>query len=161
WSITGLLPRGDGDPTALVVAPDRSVYRAQAFGGGRTPSGAGVFKSADGGATWTDASVGLSRSVLSLTVAPHTGVLWAGTDRAGAFRSEDGGRTWLTANDGLDGPKDEDRGCFAGEPCIEVTALAVDPSNERRGYAGSRDDGYCQAGRVFRTGNDGRRWAKL
>jgi photosystem II stability/assembly factor-like uncharacterized protein len=59
---------------------------------------AGVYRSADGGAHWTDASTGLSgsaRAVRSLTLIPD-GSLLAATG-AGVYRSTDGGAHWRAA----------------------------------------------------------------
>jgi photosystem II stability/assembly factor-like uncharacterized protein len=50
--------------------------------------GAGVFRSTDGGRTWTEVNVGLDdRYVLSLTVKPDNGRLFAGTAMGNVFRS--------------------------------------------------------------------------
>lgn len=58
----------------------------------------GVFKSIDGGATWTLASAGLTGPrppVLALAIDPsNSAVLYAGTDR-GVFKSSNGGQTWV------------------------------------------------------------------
>jgi photosystem II stability/assembly factor-like uncharacterized protein len=58
--------------------------------------GSGLFRSADGGRTWSPAEAGLTASAFRfLTADPgHPGVLLAGTEPARIFRSEDGGQTW-------------------------------------------------------------------
>jgi len=62
----------------------------------KTPRG--VFKSTDGGATWTGLSTGLvNRAVNTLAFEPLTGSpVYAGT-AAGLFRSTDGGLLWTNA----------------------------------------------------------------
>ena len=82
----------------------------------------GVFKSADGGASWSWSSRGLPGGVVSLAVAPSNNmVLYAGTFND-LFLSRDGGATWSTPPHRLQRP---------------VLALAVDPRDARRVWAGT------------------------
>lgn len=65
----------------------------------------GVYRSDDGGATWSQSSAGLSpeSAVLDLAFDPATaGVVYAADFFGGAFRSDDGGATWSPINDGLE-----------------------------------------------------------
>lgn len=88
--------------------------------------GAGVFRTADGGVTWTAASTGLTdlnvTAVALSAVRPD--VLYAATATAGVFRSRDGGATWSAVTTGL----------AARE---EIRALVVDPVRPDVVYAGS------------------------
>ncbi|HEU4564088.1 MAG TPA: glycosyl hydrolase [Gemmatimonadaceae bacterium] len=69
--------------------------------------GSGIFKSTDGGETWTDLtrSAGLPKGLLGkigITVsAAERNRLWAlvEADDGGVFRSDDGGKTWTRTND--------------------------------------------------------------
>lgn len=64
----------------------------------------GVFKSVDGGTTWTGVNNGLTtQDVNALLVDPATtpSTLYAATNGGGVFRSTDGGTTWTPINTGL------------------------------------------------------------
>ncbi|NLS79170.1 MAG: hypothetical protein GXY76_18115 [Chloroflexi bacterium] len=94
-----------------------------------------IFKSVDGGATWTMQDSGLPRypetmhtgGVYSLAIDPaHPAVLYAGTIHDGAFRSTDGGAHWVALNTGLpfrSGSAEYREG---------VNALATDPHHANR-----------------------------
>jgi hypothetical protein len=128
WTSIG--PEG-GWIYALAVDPNTpTTLYAGTYGGG-------VFKSTDGGATWSAVNTGLSnKSVWALAIdptAPNT--LYAGT-YGGVFKSTDGGASW-SAN-GLTG-----NGVFA---------LAIDPNTPTTLYAGTN-------GGVFKSTNSGATWS--
>ncbi len=85
----------------------------------------GVFKSTDGGASWTRSVSGLTNlSVQALAIDPITTTnLYAGTLGGGVFKSTDGGATWNAMNSGLSN--------------TVISALAVDPKVPTTIYAGS------------------------
>lgn|GEM_PF-317369 len=62
--------------------------------------GRGLWRSADGGATWEPAGAGIAHAeVMAVAVSPTEraggrGVVWAGTEPSALFRSEDGGARW-------------------------------------------------------------------
>jgi photosystem II stability/assembly factor-like uncharacterized protein len=56
--------------------------------------GAGVWKSADGGASWHDAGLP-APDVFSVAVGAVDGAVYAGCEPSMLFRSEDGGGTWV------------------------------------------------------------------
>src|SRR5207247_10222100 len=61
----------------------------------------GVFKSSDGGGSWTHTGL-TGVDVRALAIDPLTPTtLYAGTYGAGVFKSTDGGRSWSGANSGL------------------------------------------------------------
>jgi len=124
-----------------------------------------VFKSTNGGMSWSALDIGLSRwAVQSLIINPRTPatiylsawpVQWGpgqpGPYRAysggGVLKSNDGGKNWYPVNDGL--PIME-RG--TGGPAIPLVAsLAIDPQAPSTLYAANK------AG-VFKTTNGGRKW---
>jgi photosystem II stability/assembly factor-like uncharacterized protein len=99
WSVRG--PLCEGWPIHdLIVEPGTGAIMAA---GGSPWYGAAVWRSEDGGETWTHSSAGLTygegdgiepiKTVWSLAVAPD-GALLAGVEPAGLFRSEDRGATW-------------------------------------------------------------------
>jgi len=110
----------------------------------------GPVRSTDGGRNWTLLKTGLpgddtSVYVLCLAIdsqAPN--VLYAGTGGwvghgQGVFKSTDGGDSWTASNRGmLD---------------YRISALAVDPSNSQRVYAGA------DSGELFISDDGGQSWA--
>lgn len=118
---TGRLGPG---PTSLIPGPE---------------SGPGVFRSADGGATWEVRSRGIFAAEVTSLAASRTPprVLYAGTDGQGVFKSFDGGTVWLPASGGLSD--------------LGVRALAVVPTSPSVVYAGTRTG-------VFKTLDGGASW---
>ncbi len=131
--------------------------------------GLGLFKSTDGGDTWTQhaeqtfAGRCFSKIVINTQ---DTNILYAGITRAGGFpemaaaklhpqregplgvfRSSDGGQTWQHLTNGL--------------PPVTCTDLAIDPQNPTVVYAaighifGSNDNG------VYKTTDGGNSWSRL
>lgn len=73
-----------------------------------TGPGGGLYKSADGGDTWSKLSAGLPAANLGkigVTVSPaNPQRVWAtveADENGGVYRSDDGGRTWQLMNDGF------------------------------------------------------------
>jgi len=97
WTMRG--PLCEGWPIHdLIVEPASGAILA---GGGSPWYGPAVWRSEDGGTTWTHSSAGMTYgdgqpdvvTVWGLAVAPD-GALLAGVEPAGLFRSEDAGATW-------------------------------------------------------------------
>ncbi|MEI9986416.1 MAG: hypothetical protein WDN69_26530 [Aliidongia sp.] len=68
-------------------------------------AGFGLFKSTDGGASWTESDSGLPQHGFTLftdlAIDPQTtSTLYAGTQDAGVFKSTDGGATWNAVDNG-------------------------------------------------------------
>ncbi|HZF12739.1 MAG TPA: hypothetical protein VFE33_28455 [Thermoanaerobaculia bacterium] len=99
----------------------------------------GVFKSVDGGASWTLASRGLGNHlVVALTLDPHQPThLFAVTELGLVFRSTDGAATWQTATNA---------------PTGGITSLVIDSQNPATLYASSF------AARVWRSTDGGKTW---
>ena len=101
--------------------------------------GGGVFKTLDGGANWAAVSRGLLDKVVRGLLLLADGTLLAATWH-GVYRSEDGAEHWAA----------DPRGLYD----VAVRALAVDPQNAERVYAGTVPRG------VFRSDDGGRTWTK-
>jgi photosystem II stability/assembly factor-like uncharacterized protein len=84
-------------------------------------TGGGVFKSSDGGESWSKITE-LGDSALAIDP-QMPAVLYAGTGNSGVFKSTDGGESWSAFNTGLTN--------------LDVNALAIDPQNPRILYAGT------------------------
>ncbi|MFP2907430.1 PKD domain-containing protein [Pyxidicoccus sp. 3LFB2] len=66
--------------------------------GSSSPTGPGMFRSADRGATWTRV---LSFNVEDIVFAPGTATAYASVPGQGVFKSTDGGATWVNSSSGL------------------------------------------------------------
>ncbi len=115
-------------PNALMVHPRRSQELLLGAGsdtpGGadRDPEARGMYRSTDGGRTWSQAPLTARRQVLGFAYAgPRAQFVYAATDD-GVLISEDRGVTWRTSSRGL-------RLSFAPRTPITVRALAVSPSS--------------------------------
>ena len=96
------------------------------YSNGRYIFGGGVFKSVDGGLTWTNTSLGLLPQRLAIDPLTSTTLYAAAGDLV--FKSTDGGASWAVASAGLGS---------AG-----VMSLAIDPSRPSTIFAGTTAGGY-------------------
>ncbi len=129
-----------GQVNAVVIDPaSRSTLYVGTDGG--------IFKSEDGGATWSTIALPTSgtRNVLSLAIDPRApSTLYAGTDTAGIFRSTDGGGSWTLRASGLAKTSEEN--------ITQVRSLLVDPRISTLLYAGT-------AAGVFKSADGGGQWS--
>jgi len=100
----------------------------------------GVYKSTNGGATWTASGAGLTNTLIyAFALASiNPAVLYAGTEYNGIFKSTNGGSTWEQTSLTKQYPR----------------ALAVDPSNANIVYAGF---GVFESG-LHKSTNGGSTW---
>ena len=130
WVATGL-----SGPLITSVAVDpaasQTIYAAT--------WGQGVYKSSNGGTSWSQVNSGLGDELwlYALVLAPD-GSLYAGTYDGGVYKSTSGGASWSPVNNGL--------GDF------NIRALAADPNNSQVVYAGTTDG-------VYKTTNGGASWS--
>jgi photosystem II stability/assembly factor-like uncharacterized protein len=141
----------------LAVAPDQTIYAGTApaeggaaGGGGRSGTvngldldGAHVFRSDDGGETWSNLTEGLpdednaASAINTIVVAPSDpSIVYLASDEVhgmnpsqiaepmGVFRSDNRGTNWTQRNDGL--------------PAKAVADMAVDANNPERIFAATR-----------------------
>ena len=116
--------------------------------------GAGVFKSTNGGASWSAASNGLTiLTINALAVDPNNpNVVYAGPYRDKLYKSVDGGQSWAFAGTGI-----QDQAIVYG--------IAIDPSDSDNVYIGTRGvsaplgNGVTDwNGRLYRSTNGGTSW---
>ncbi len=131
-----------------------------------TGYGAGVYKSVDGGRTWTHLGLERTQHIGKIAVDPRNpdvvfvaaiGSLYAPNPERGVFRSRDGGRSWEKVL-----YRDENVGA------VEVV---IDPSNPRAVYAGlwntRRPPWFVYApsngpgGGIFKSTDGGTTWKQL
>src|SRR5439155_1654570 len=116
-----------------------------------TNFGAGVFKSSDGGGSWSAVNTGLPTFnysyVSALAIDPQTpATLYAETE-GGVFKSTNTGGSWNAVNTGL--------------TATPVGALAIDPQTPATLYAGTRALPPGRRGGVFKSTNGGASWSAV
>jgi photosystem II stability/assembly factor-like uncharacterized protein len=104
-------------------------------------NGGGVFKSTNGGASWSVVNSGLTDLLVLALAVDHnnSAVLYAGTNSAGLFKSTNGGATWNAANAGI----------TLSSPSIR--RIVIDKNNSNALYAAT-------FGGVFKSDNAGATW---
>ena len=130
-------------PEALAIDPSapQTLY-ASAFNVDDYDS-LGVYKTTDGGDSWTPMDAGLFPSIGdAIVIDPgHTGTVYVGMGGGGIFKTTDGAAHWHDASLGL--------------LQAHVDSLAIDPSNSSVLYAGTEASG------VFKSTNGGRSWVPI
>jgi photosystem II stability/assembly factor-like uncharacterized protein len=110
---------------------------------------AGVFKTVDGGQTWTPSREGLTffpiRSLVVDPVLPAR--LYAGTDFNGVWKSIDGGSNWFSSSTGID-------------DLFIMFNIIVDPTNTNIVYASGFGGVANVIGAVYRSTDAGTTWTR-
>lgn len=116
---------------------------------------AGVFKTVDGGATWSHLSsypTGYAHSVLAHP--DDAGVLYVGSEPAAVFRSDDGGETWDECR-GFQEVPEADQWNFHGNRLSHVRELRTAPGDPHTMFAG------IEVGGVVKSTDGGESWSQL
>ncbi len=114
--------------------------------------GSGVYKSTDGGSTWSPASQGLTNLLVnSMAIDPsNPSILYAGSYRSQVYKSADAGKSWVWSGTGM-------------QDMAIVYSLAVDPTNSSIVYASTRglsnNGGPPWNGEIYRSTNGGASWS--
>jgi photosystem II stability/assembly factor-like uncharacterized protein len=133
-AISDLPKREEVLDVAVAPSDGRWVYA--------TIKGKGIYRSTDGGLSWTLTALNGSGQDILIDPADPRQVfvaVWAGV-----LRSTDGGATWNTIRSGL--PKDQ-----------QVGALAWDPSDRQMMYAGLRASPVIGS-KIYRSTDQGETW---
>lgn len=113
---------------------------------------AGVFRSEDGGSTWSPTGLGGQRVMTVVPSPAEEGLVWVGTEPSGVWRSRDGGESWERMG-GLEALPSSTEWSFPPRPeTHHVRWISCHP----------RDAGVLwvaiEAGALIRTGNGGADW---
>ncbi len=141
----------------LAVNPKNSsiVLAAAGYGG---PQNWGVFRSTDGGQTWTNVLFNSVRSQAYDVIFDPTGTIaYASLDSAGVYKSTDGGVTWNTDNG-------TGSNVLPTGSNTERVALAMDPNTSTTLYAGIADTPFGGTGQLYglyKTTDGGTNWSRL
>ncbi len=150
------------DSTGTVYA---GVGEGASSGNNPTLGTKGVFRSVDGGASWTHLGLGASARTGRIRVDPAddnrvfvaaSGPVWSGGGERGIYRSTDAGATWQLV---LEGENDTTGGA----------EVVIDPSNPNRVYAvlwdHLRQASFRRLGGngsgIFRSDDGGDTWVRL
>jgi len=111
--------------------------------------GNGIYKSGDGGETWTSAGLPNSERVAKIVVSPTNsdtvfaavpGALWSDSPDRGLYKTTDGGKTWKMVLKGAN-------------LSTGASGIALDPADPNKMFAALWD--FRRKGWTFRSGGDG------
>jgi uncharacterized repeat protein (TIGR01451 family) len=148
WTpITTGLPVGYSAGVLAIAPSDSAILYAGPQSAAALETGAGVYKSTNGGDSWAPANTGIEHSfVAALAIHPaQPNVVYAAT-RAGLMKTVDGGATWTPL------PWSANTGAGQG------TGIAIDPANPNVVYA--IGGGYFDP-EVARSSDGGATWTHL
>lgn len=113
--------------------------------------GDGLWRSEDGGETWT--SIDVAENVMSVTFDPNDpDRLWIGTEPSAVYRSADGGETWTDTAALTDLPSASEWSFPPRPDTHHVRWIAVAPDDPEHLYVG------IEAGALVQTHDGGETW---
>src|SRR5215469_1489175 len=143
WSAANSgFPPGYDEIVSLTIDPQNPDTLYASVGGCHTTpcTYSGVFKSTDGGTSWTGTGLAYSTPPTFLTIDPiNNATVYAGTYN-GIAKSLDGGASWNAANSGLTASR--------------IDFLAIDPVNVGGFFT-------IIQGKVLRTADGGAHWTEI
>ena len=125
------------------------VGSGEAWTRNSTSIGDGVYKSTDGGETWTNMGLKNSERIAKILVDPNSddtvyvcvpGKLWSDSDERGVYKTIDGGNSWT-------------RVLAGANPSTGCSMMSMDRHNAGTIYAGLWD--FRRQGWTFRSGGNG------
>ena len=143
------------------------VGTGESWGRNTAAWGDGIYKSTDGGATFTNMGLKDSYNIERIVTHPTNpdivyvsvvGNIWAPIGSRGVFKTIDGGKTWTKLTEGL-----------PNEPTTGAAGLVMDPTNpevlytsfwQRKRAPWVLTSGGPNGG-IFKTLNGGKTWTKL
>ncbi len=154
---TTFKPVFDAQPVQSIgaIAVDPSNWKNVWVGTGEawtrnsTSIGNGIYRSRDGGETWTNVGLPESERIVKILVHPHDGnvvyacvpgKLWSDSPDRGVYKTTDGGSSWALVLRG-------------GNLSTGCSGLTLDPKNPDVLFAGMWD--FRRKGWTFRSGGDG------
>jgi photosystem II stability/assembly factor-like uncharacterized protein len=155
----GAIAVADSDPSVLYVGTGEKSIR-----GVTTSHGDGIYRSTDGGETWTHVGLSEAGQIARIKIHPRDpdlayvavqGQIWGPSEERGVYRTRDGGATWERV--------------LAVDAQTGATDLRMDPTNPRILYAAMWEHGrkpwYVlsggRAGGIFKSTDGGDTWSKL
>lgn len=111
--------------------------------------GQGIFKSTDGGVSWTPMNKGLTKAAISAIVIDpnNSSTVWIGNSIGAIYKTTDGGSNWSSSGSGL----------FAGN--ARITSMVIDPSNPSTLYVSTTSDAVNPSLGVQKSTNGGASWS--
>lgn len=157
WNEISTISGGPFDPTIVCIAndpnhPDVFYCGTQVFDS--SDMFGGLFKSTDGGATWTQLAT--DQAAVRIAIDPkNSDVVYYGTCENGLFKSTDAGLTWSALTTGLG----------TGESLPYISDIIINSENSNILYAGLQNNfynsSYAVNNGIYKSTDAGLTWEAL